>query len=557
MATVDLTGAPRAAIGFGQQSYLNDPSYLMALGLAQEGASTAPVRSPLEGAARALTGIVGAYTARQIQKQKEGEIADTMAKALAASEPARTPGGAPGFNPTTAFPDAPPLPAGAKSLDAVPAGTAVPGTGGVKGMAFALMGNPDTASMGFSLMANRLAREQALRDALTKMTAEYGLKAKYEPLIAGATESAKNPALIARAGGTAQAEYPYKVGATLAGQGMTLGPNGVVSAMPGYAGGKAQIAGSEAKAKLPAQIALKQAIPGRAPVPGIDTPLPALVAQQKADIAAARGGQFYLYPTGAGTVMVDKRSGVAQMVGRDSAGNLVGIGKPFKPNMGPNGLPAGATGAPTVMPNAPASPVAPGGVTPLVSAPPGTPSSAAAGTASPLMPPSVDVAAQGNVANVKAAETAKGKVRGTAEANLPAAAQSKDYLLGLIDAVSKSPDLGNATGFLSILPNIPGFNTDIRARIDQLKGQNFLQAYNGLRGGGQITEVEGKKAEDAQARLNRAQTTEEFRAALKDMADLVRQRFEVQKEQAGAQSSGTAALPAGPSIDDLLKKYGQ
>lgn len=51
------------------------PQYQMAQALMQQGASTAPVRSPLEGIARALTGAVGGYSASNIRKDFEGRDA--------------------------------------------------------------------------------------------------------------------------------------------------------------------------------------------------------------------------------------------------------------------------------------------------------------------------------------------------------------------------------------------------------------------------------------------------------------------------------------------------
>ena len=45
---------------------------------------------------------------------------------------------------------------------------------------------------------------------------------------------------------------------------------------------------------------------------------------------------------------------------------------------------------------------------------------------------------------------------------------------------------------------------------DQLKGKLFLEAYAGLKGGGAISEPEGRKATEAMAALNTAQTTEDL-----------------------------------------------
>lgn len=90
--------------------------------------------------------------------------------------------------------------------------------------------------------------------------------------------------------------------------------------------------------------------------------------------------------------------------------------------------------------------------------------------------------------------------------------------LALIRATKNHPGLYWGTGMTSMLPDLPG--TDRRAFAayhDQLKGQSFLQAFEGLKGGGQITEVEGNKATQAIARLDRAQSPEDYKKALDDL----------------------------------------
>lgn len=66
-----------------------------------------------------------------------------------------------------------------------------------------------------------------------------------------------------------------------------------------------------------------------------------------------------------------------------------------------------------------------------------------------------------------------------------------------------------------------------RAFMEKIKGGLFLQAFESLKGGGQITELEGQKATQAAARLNEAQGPEAFRDALAEVrfyADLARRR---------------------------------
>ena len=66
-----------------------------------------------------------------------------------------------------------------------------------------------------------------------------------------------------------------------------------------------------------------------------------------------------------------------------------------------------------------------------------------------------------------------------------------------------------------------------RAFMEKIKGGLFLQAFESLKGGGQITELEGQKATQAAARLNEAQSAPAFRDALAEVrfyADLARRR---------------------------------
>ncbi len=83
-----------------------------------------------------------------------------------------------------------------------------------------------------------------------------------------------------------------------------------------------------------------------------------------------------------------------------------------------------------------------------------------------------------------------------------------------------------------------------------MKGRAFLQAYTTLRGGGQITEVEGKKAEDALARLNRSLSETEAKQALADFRDAVTVGMQKLREKAGVapESAPTASDSAAPRV---------
>jgi hypothetical protein len=80
-----------------------------------------------------------------------------------------------------------------------------------------------------------------------------------------------------------------------------------------------------------------------------------------------------------------------------------------------------------------------------------------------------------------------------------------------------------------------------RALIDQAQGQAFLQAFESLKGGGQITEIEGQKATQAMARLQRAQSESDFRAAAKELQDIADKAH----QRATGRPIGGGPAPAG------------
>lgn len=163
-------------------------------------------------------------------------------------------------------------------------------------------------------------------------------------------------------------------------------------------------------------------------------------------------------------------------------------------------------------------------------------------------------------AAAKAAGGVKGKAAAEAEAGAPKALAQADQMLAIIDGVANDPQLGNALGWAGygVIPDVPGVNTAPRARIDQLKGATFLQAYDALKGGGQITEVEGTKAESAIARLKQTQEESEFRAALKDLRDVVSAARERALRIGGGQAPFEAELDIkGVSDEELMRLIGR
>ena len=122
-----------------------------------------------------------------------------------------------------------------------------------------------------------------------------------------------------------------------------------------------------------------------------------------------------------------------------------------------------------------------------------------------------------------------GESTGTARANLPKAEGQADEMLAVIDGILKDPAFAGGVGLKG-----PGFlfgakekpiagtpEAGFQSRVDQLQGQAFLQAFESLKGGGQITEVEGRKATEAIGRLSTAQSESAFRGAMNELKGII------------------------------------
>ncbi len=126
--------------------------------------------------------------------------------------------------------------------------------------------------------------------------------------------------------------------------------------------------------------------------------------------------------------------------------------------------------------------------------------------------------------------------------------------IGVIDKALNHPGRETAVGLSGkVDPRnyVPGTDaTNFQVLMDQIGGAAFLQAFESLKGGGQITEVEGKKATDAIARLNRNQSGPEFEQSLKDLREVMaagQARLGGTASQQ-APAAQPAAQPAGATI---------
>jgi hypothetical protein len=173
------------------------------------------------------------------------------------------------------------------------------------------------------------------------------------------------------------------------------------------------------------------------------------------------------------------------------------------------------------------------------------------------------------IEQARAAGTAAGKSDQAAVETLPKVIATAEMMLGNIDAMIgkqevKDPKTGKVIqaatrphpGFemtvgATVLPGarfVPGSPAaDFQARFDQLNGEAFLQAYETLKGGGHITDTEGKKGTQAINRMSLAQSEKEFITAAREVQGIIKKGVErAQSRVSSAESVAGGARSAAP-----------
>ncbi|MGU3399144.1 hypothetical protein ACLBWS_05285 [Brucellaceae bacterium D45D] len=141
-----------------------------------------------------------------------------------------------------------------------------------------------------------------------------------------------------------------------------------------------------------------------------------------------------------------------------------------------------------------------------------------------------------------AAEGAGGKAQGEARAALPTIEGNAGNFLSMIKSLEEDEYLDSMLGpWASRMPNVSADSERVQAKMNQIQGQTFLQAFNSLRGGGAITEIEGQKATEALARLNSAQSPTDYRQALTDLRTIVQNGVLRARSMAGVGSAGPSS----------------
>ena len=126
-----------------------------------------------------------------------------------------------------------------------------------------------------------------------------------------------------------------------------------------------------------------------------------------------------------------------------------------------------------------------------------------------------------------------------------------------LTAVEADPALPGILGLIEgRLPAKTEKQSDLMAKYEQITGRAFLEAFETLKGGGQITETEGIKATQALGRLQRTQSVKAFKESLYEFADIVRKGLvRSQNELATIPEIAPASATSQPS--DVVLEVGE
>lgn len=149
-----------------------------------------------------------------------------------------------------------------------------------------------------------------------------------------------------------------------------------------------------------------------------------------------------------------------------------------------------------------------------------------------------------NVAE-KAQQAEVGKAVGEAQVSLPSVESNLALMKRYMSDVRDDPYLPNMTGIGAWTPNVTTSARELQAKIDQLSGKAFVQAFQGMKGAGAITEQEGRGATQAMSRLAEQKVgTPAYKQAINDLEKEVEELAAVVRKKAGMLGGGGAATAA-------------
>jgi len=177
----------------------------------------------------------------------------------------------------------------------------------------------------------------------------------------------------------------------------------------------------------------------------------------------------------------------------------------------------------------------------------------------PLQIDGVDITAQ-DIADNQNIIKSSAKISEAATAKVidaPEAARAGNLMLDTLNKMQNeyraavSSRTGGIEGKLPVITEKQALGQSF---IDQVAGKTFMEAYQSLKGGGQITEIESEKAEAALTRLQqREMSDEEYFKALQELQEIVIKN--VQRYEKLIPNSAKSNSSQEEIIDQLVNKY--
>lgn len=152
--------------------------------------------------------------------------------------------------------------------------------------------------------------------------------------------------------------------------------------------------------------------------------------------------------------------------------------------------------------------------------------------------------------------------RAAATTELPKAEAKAESVLDSLDELENHPGLPSAVGVKGasqlggLLPQpLPGSQAaDFLALRDQVSGSVFLEAFQDLKGGGHITEIEGQKAEQAIARIRDVNQSEKgYKQAIADLREVIKNGLDRKRRAAGRDTSKPLSEMTDAELEEIAR----
>lgn len=165
-----------------------------------------------------------------------------------------------------------------------------------------------------------------------------------------------------------------------------------------------------------------------------------------------------------------------------------------------------------------------------------------------VLPAAQDPTLAGRKAELTAAGTATGQAQAQAQLGFPQYESIANETISRIDELITHPGMRGAVGAPSpgkAMAFVPGTEqSNFMSLLNSIKGRQFLEAFESLKGGGQITEVEGQKATQAISDMSTAQSEEAFVRSANQFRNIVQKGLERARNKAVGGRAPTRQIPS-------------